>query len=196
MLAPAMMVNVKALLLLFLAGSLSAEEPALWLEPRFEGSPVTFPLPDAQNTLLTAGHLAADRLRPLPSEPEDRARHLRSAQRLVSQLHRRLEPELMRDEQGVVQYVLYRSEHPLTHALLLDPGLGERVAPWLGDTVYAACPDRFALYLFPELAHRLAELSPQLAALYQEAVFPASNEIFRLSRGQLRAIGTFAAGAP
>ena len=104
-----------------------------------------------------------------------------------------LKPDLIRDEQGRVLYAVYRGESELFATLLLAPSLPKLFEPMFGKEIWAALPDRHALYIFPAKSPALTEFTEDLAERFNSDPFAASPEIFSLQEGrQPRVIGAFA----
>ena len=107
-----------------------------------------------------------------------------------------LKPELIRDEQGRVLYAVYRGDSELFATLLVAPSLTKLFEPMFGKEIWAALPDRHALYLFPAKSPSLSEFTEDLAERFHSDPFAASPEIFSLQEGrQPRVIGAFAGPA-
>ena len=105
-----------------------------------------------------------------------------------------LKAEFIRDNQGRVLYAVYRGESELFATLLFAPSLPKIFEPIFGKEIWAAVPDRHAIYLFPAQSPALVEFTEDLAERFQSDPFAASPEIFSLKQGlQPRVIGTFAA---
>lgn len=103
-----------------------------------------------------------------------------------------LKPELIRDDQGRVLYAVYRGESELFATLLLAPSLPKLFEPMFGKEIWAALPDRHALYLFSAKSPSLNEFTEDLAERFHSDPFAASPEIFSLQEGrQPRVIGAF-----
>ena len=104
-----------------------------------------------------------------------------------------LKPELIRDDQGRVLYAVYRGESELFATLLLAPSLPKVFEPMFGKEIWAALPDRHALYVFPAKSPALNDFTEDLAERFHSDLFAASPEIFSLQQGlPPRVIGAFA----
>lgn len=104
-----------------------------------------------------------------------------------------LKPELIRDDQDRVLYAVYRGESELFATLLLAPSLPKVFEPMFGKEIWAALPDRHALYVFPAKSPALKEFTEDLAERFHSDPFAASPEIFSLQQGRPpRVIGAFA----
>ena len=104
-----------------------------------------------------------------------------------------LKPDIIRDEQGRVLYAVYRGESEQFASLLVAPSLPKMFEAMFGKELWAALPDRHALYIFPAQSAALEGFSPDLALRYAEDPFAASGEIFSLKAGEEpRVIASFA----
>jgi hypothetical protein len=104
-----------------------------------------------------------------------------------------LKPELIRDDQGRVLYAVYRGESELFATLLLAPSLPKLFEPMFGKEIWAALPDRHALYVFPAKSPALNDFTEDLAERFHSDPFASSPEIFSLQQGAPpRVIGAFA----
>lgn len=95
-----------------------------------------------------------------------------------------LKPDIIRDEQGRVLYAVYRGESEHFASLLVAPSLPKIFEAMFGKELWAALPDRHALYIFPAQSAALEEFSPDLASRYVDDPFAASGEIFLLKAGE------------
>ncbi|MFM7605123.1 MAG: hypothetical protein ACKO8Z_07970 [Prosthecobacter sp.] len=103
-----------------------------------------------------------------------------------------LKPELIRDDQGRVLYAVYRGESEFYATLLLAPSLPKVFEPMFGKEIWAALPDRHALYVFPANSPALNDFTEDLAERFHSDPFAASPEIFSLQQGlPPRVIGAF-----
>lgn len=95
-----------------------------------------------------------------------------------------LKPDIIRNDQGRVLYVVYRGESEQFASLLVAPSLPRRFEQMLGKELWVALPDRHALYLFPAQSAALQEFTHDLASRYADDPFAASGEIFSLKAGE------------
>ncbi len=91
-----------------------------------------------------------------------------------------LKPELIKDDDGKIAYAVYRGESSLYATLLLAPSLPKIFAEIFGPEIWAAAPDRHALYIFPPKSELLDDFAIDLAERYTTDPFAASCEIFAL----------------
>lgn len=105
----------------------------------------------------------------------------------------KLKPELIKGANGKIAYAVYRGESMLYATLLVAPSLPKIFAEIFGQEIWAAVPDRNALYLFPARPDILNEFQEDLAARYASDPFAASCEIFSLKSGEPpKVVATFA----
>lgn len=104
-----------------------------------------------------------------------------------------LQPDFVRDDSGQIRYAVYRSDSPLMASLLMAPSLAQIFKNIFGDEIWAAAPDRNALYIFPPKQDAFAEFTADLRERYESNPYAASAEVFLLKAGAAmpRVIGTF-----
>lgn len=105
----------------------------------------------------------------------------------------KLKPEWVRDRHRVIECAILRAAQPgddLT-AVLFAPEFIPRFTPVFGRTLLVAIPDRHTIYLFPKLASRYPEYAQKVLAVYGKSKNPVTRELFELSVGGLRAVGTY-----
>lgn len=157
-------------------------------------------LPDAKETIVTAAL-------EVPESPGVRAYNAEEfakmgisldsfIERARAAADRRLatlQPDYGRDESGRVRYAVYRGESPLMASLIMAPSLARIFKNIFGDEIWAACPDRHALYVFPAKPQEVAEFTADLRERFEGEAYAASPEIFLLKDGEPlpRVIGSF-----
>ena len=99
-----------------------------------------------------------------------------------------LEPVVKKDAEGHAAVAVVKSESPITASAVFAPGFVAKFEPIFGDRLLVAIPDRFTIYVFPRALSTHGEYGKRLAALYEDAVYPASLELFEVdpSRGACR----------
>lgn len=102
-----------------------------------------------------------------------------------------LKPKFVRDSQKVIEYAIMESDHPLTATTILAPKFRAKFTETLGEELLIAIPNRTTILVFPKLASKMPEFYDLLADLHQDAVYPASGEVFELSRDGIRVVGAF-----
>lgn len=95
-----------------------------------------------------------------------------------------IKPELIKGADGKVAYAVYRGESSLFATLLVAPSLPKIFEELFGKEIWAALPDRHALYLFPAGSPALQEFTADLAERYATDAFAASCEIFSIKAGE------------
>jgi hypothetical protein len=187
--------------------ALLSEEPARKLEtllmlpePRAMRTSLSTAPEGSKLTVFTPARESAANPAKIESYAEDTFKALglsleTFAKRAAASADKRLatfKPELIRDEQGRVLYAVYRGESELFATLVLAPSLPKLFEPMFGKEIWAALPDRHALYLFPAKSPALSEFTEDLAERFNSDPFAASPEIFSLQEGrQPRVIGAF-----
>jgi hypothetical protein len=106
----------------------------------------------------------------------------------------RLTPEIHKDARGTVEYIKFHNDRHLTSSIILCPELWKQFSPQLGPTIVALVPDRFTVYLFPRQSGAFVKQGPEVATLFTDATYPASNEAFEISENGLKSIGNFTTG--
>lgn len=114
---------------------------------------------------------------------------------LAKVLLEKIEPEVVRDERGIVQYVILANRDPFLTGLILTPLLRESYRGLLGDRIHAIPIDRNRIYLFPATGGALADFGPALVDEFRRAPLPVSLEIFLLDEEGYRAIGEIRRGS-
>lgn len=101
-----------------------------------------------------------------------------------------VDPLLVRDSKGVLQMAVLRAESPLLATGVLTKGFLTRFSAMFGPELLIAIPARNKVYVFPKLANRIAEMSAAIRDDYLISPMPVSTELFELSKGGLKAVGT------
>ena len=102
-----------------------------------------------------------------------------------------LEPEMKRDENGVIQAAVLKSPDPATATCVLAPGFLERFRAVFGPELIVAAPSRTTLYVFPKLANRLPEAANTVRDEYLVSPCPVTTEFLEISGRGIRAVGDF-----
>ncbi|MCA1964830.1 MAG: hypothetical protein LDL31_12875 [Prosthecobacter sp.] len=117
---------------------------------------------------------------------------LERAKRTADRLLVGLKPDLVKGADGRVAYAVYRGERPVMASLVVAPSLAELFEDLFGPEVWAALPDRHALYIFPARQESVAEFAADLAERFREDAHAASPELFLLKKGaEPRVVGAF-----
>ena len=104
----------------------------------------------------------------------------------------RLEPELIRDRNAVIECAIFHSQRRDITVAVLAPDFLKRFTPLFGRKMLVAIPDRHTVFLFPQLASRYEEYAGRVLAVYQKSDCPVSREVLEWSAEGVRAIGAFA----
>ncbi len=108
---------------------------------------------------------------------------------LAEELVKKVKPDIVRDERGIVQYVILVDENPFLTSVVLSPKLRETYRDVLGDRIYALPLDRNRVYLFPVTGGALKDYGPAIVDEFRKARLPVSLEIFLLDESGYRAVG-------
>jgi hypothetical protein len=164
------------------------------IEPAFMHPEVSFPIPGAKHTVMVPGYLDGDDLEYF-SKKDWEAQGLswdgfrgKAAQNATE---KKFHAELVRDSHQVAQYAAINSEDPLTATMILSPDFLKKFKPIFGPSLLVALPNRFTVYVFPELASEYKDYAPMVIRAYEESAYPVSLEVFEISQSGIRAIGTF-----
>lgn len=168
--------------------------PALLLGGSFEKTPVHRFLPGSRKTILfpaRIGHLGA--ITPLGGSPGIGSSSwdlfLKGARERSVLLLATLDPVIVRDQRGVIQMAVIKTDDPMTASCILSPGFLGRFGALFGPELIVAIPARNRIYVFPKLANRIPDASQNIRDDYLISPMPVSTELFELSKKGLRAIG-------
>jgi hypothetical protein len=183
------------LLMVTAAFRTNADQFFLILDPYFYRSPVSLSIAGTKQTVL-AYYRVVDSETLEPAKPQELAEKDRSASTQETLLHARrllgiVNPETIRDSNGVITALRLESSDPTFSSILLLPALGNRYANLLGPDCFFAVPNRRTVLLFPRLATNIQSFAPLVHSLYHNDPWPISTEIFEIADGHLRACGHF-----
>jgi len=102
--------------------------------------------------------------------------------------------DVIRDERGIVEYVILADKNPFLTGLILSPVIHETYRDLLGDRIHAIPIDRNRIYLFPATGGSLKEYGPALADEFRRAPLPVTLEIFLLDDSGYRVVGELRRG--
>ncbi len=111
------------------------------------------------------------------------------SKRVADGLLEKIRPDVIRDERGIVDYVIIHDKDPFLTSILLSDKLLEKFKDTLGDQIYAICIDRNLVYLFPGTGGRLDEYGPSLVDEFRQTPLPVSLEIFLIDSDGYRVFG-------
>lgn len=185
---------------LFLSpGTALAEEqkgdPALLIVPAFEHPPVSRYLPGSRRTLVTPALVSQSGEITLLSKkdlttPEAWDGFVKEAKERLQLQLATLDPNMVRDEHGVIQMASITTESPVTASLILLPGFLQHFSAIFGPELLIAIPAQNKICVFPKLANHLPQMASAIRDDYLISAIPASTEIFELTRNGFHAVGS------
>jgi len=113
----------------------------------------------------------------------------KEAERTAREVFESLEPNYVRDKNGVIKYAALESKNPLTASAVLAPGFAERFAATLGPDLLVALPNRYQILVFSRQDQAFQQMGEFIISGYLSSNYPVSREIFALDKGKLRSIG-------
>jgi hypothetical protein len=167
----------------------------LLIEPKFMHPEVSMPISGAKETVLVPGYTGDDG-EPQYFSKKDwgvqglnlEAFRVRAAQNATE---KKFHAELIRDSHKVVQYAAITSDDPLTATMILSPDFLKKFKDIFGPAVLVAAPNRYTVFVFPELASEYKDYAPMVLRAYEDSAYPVSLEVFEISDAGIKAIGTF-----
>lgn len=170
-------------------------------EGAFEKAEITTPIEGARRTQLVAFYEWDFGVRPFTTATwQERSldwdKLFPAARAVADRIVERLEPELMRDDRGVILYAVVKDEDPFLTSVLISPKLIGKFRDTLGDRVHVIPLDRNRLYFFPATGGRLADYGPALVDEFRRAKLPVSLEIFLLDENGYEVIGELERSSP
>lgn len=112
----------------------------------------------------------------------------------MEQLIKKVKPDVVRDDRGIVEYVIIADKDPFLTGLVLSPFLREAYQELLGDRIHAIPIDRNRIYLFPATGGKLSDYGPAIVDEFRRAPLPVSLEIFLIDKSGYRVIGELRRG--
>ncbi len=173
--------------------------PLLIVQPRLFRSEVAVLIPGARNTYFCAarqglvGAKPYDRVSFQRDFPGGWSRFFAKARRDAAELVKELTPRYRRSPDGIIEYAVLQAEHPLTASTPLAEDFAVPFADTLGPQLYVAMPDRHSVFVFPKLAGSIEKHLRGLADLYDDAIFPASEEFFEVTSDGIQGAGAIRA---
>ena len=187
-----------ALFLASISSQLGAEEKArrigIIMEGSFESPDVSKELKGAKSTQMVASYEWDYGIRPFSNELwAERGLSWeileRQTEQIADKLLEEVTPKIVRDDRGVVEYIILRSEDPFLTSVILSDKLIPAFEEMLGDRIHAVLPDRHRVYLFPATGGTLKEYGPSLVNEFLDAELPVSLEVFLIEKAGVEAIG-------
>lgn len=175
------------------------EPYCLALEPKVLQTKVSQLMPGSKSTVLSPAKETDVGLKML-SEEEWKALgmpwedFLKKSRAAALKLLQKITPQVVKDQRGIVEYLILTSDSPLTSSILLCPELLPKVSETLGNDVVALVPDRFTIYLFPRKTGAFVKHGKEIAAIFATATYPSSEEAFELTETSIKSIGSFHTG--
>lgn len=172
------------------------EPICITLEPAVLKTATSHPMPGAKATVLCPAREASDGLKLLTAEEfaavgKDWNAFLAEAKIAAARHLATLTPELKKNDHGIVEYAILRSERHLTAGVILCPEFRALFKEALGTDLVVMAPDRFHVFVFPRRTGDFQQAGETVAEIYNESVYPASNEAFEINDDGIRAIGSF-----
>ena len=187
-----------ALLWLAVAAAAHAQAPSSWhllIEPSFMKPEVSFPIPNAERTVLVPAYLD-ERGEPVYFTKQqfdalgvDAAGFLK--QSLSNATDKKVKAEFVRDEKKVVKYAVLQSDSPLAATMVLSPDFLKTFADVFGDKLLVALPNRYTVYVFPKLASDYQDYAEMVIEDYKSSAYPVSLEVFEVGPKGLKAVGIY-----
>ncbi len=111
------------------------------------------------------------------------------AKKTADTLADKLEPDLIRDSRGVIDYALVTSEDPFLSSVLMSPLFGKKFKDTLGDQLHVVIVDRHILYVFPASGGKLNDYGAAVVEKFKSAELPVSLEVFQVDEKGFRVVG-------
>ncbi|HLB33603.1 MAG TPA: hypothetical protein VJK54_05150 [Chthoniobacterales bacterium] len=179
------------------------EQPILLIEPSFLRPPISHLIPGAERTIIVPATMKKNNIFPpilsflkpgwKTLHHSDMSRFVQGARSHLSETLASLHPKFLRDEHHVIQVALLESTDPLasvTASTILAPDFANGFMNIFGPELLLAIPCANRVYVFSKLASPLESIAPAIRDDYKLSPSPVSTEIFELSNGRLRAIGS------
>ena len=182
------------------AGAIANAGPAdqwhVLIEPKFMRYEVAWPIAGSDETVLVPARLVKGEIVPLRlkevfSHFGPQRKIATDAPEEASRIFAKLVPNIIRDENGVIQYAVLESKSPLTASAVLAPEFPEKFAKTLGPDLLVAIPSRQLVFVFPKQSPACEQLAETVIVHYETSPSPVSLELFELRGGKLIAIGRY-----
>ena len=152
------------------------------------------PIEGSQRTTLAIARVVDGEIEPLTREQKKsvhmtfdqiRAEALKTASSTLA----RMQPEFLRDKNGVIRHAAIESADPLTASCVLAPEFGEKFRDTLGPDLLVAIPTRNQILVFSKQDDAHLRLAETIIGNYLSSNQPVSREIFAWESGRLRSLG-------
>ena len=111
------------------------------------------------------------------------------AKKLADDIAKKVEPKLVRDSRGVIEYAIIRGKDPFLSSIILSPLFLKIFEDTLGDNLHVVIIDRNLLYIFPAAGGKLDEYGPAIASHFRKTPLRVSLEIFLVNKAGFHAVG-------
>ena len=175
----------------------ASAKPLLLIQPRNLSTGVFVLMPGARETTYTAAYQGIigprnyKRSEFRKAFPGGWKEFLERGKKAASDHLKTLKPKYIRNSKKVIEYAIIESDHPLTATTVVVAEFRELFKETLGDQLLIVIPNRFTVYVFPKLASTIGNYQRSFISLFRDAVYPASSEIFELTKEGFRGFGSF-----
>lgn len=169
----------------------------LLIQPRNLSTGVFVLMPGARETSYTAAYRGTvgprnyKRAEFRKAFPGGWKEFLECGKKAASDHLKTLKPRYIRNSKKVIEYAIIESDHPLTATTVVVTEFRGLFKETLGDQLLIVIPNRSTVYVFPKLASTIGDYQEKFMHLFRDAVYPASNEIFELTKEGFRGFGSF-----
>ncbi|MDF2376380.1 MAG: hypothetical protein P1U81_09060 [Verrucomicrobiales bacterium] len=187
-----------------LPGKAAAEEKArrvgIIFEGSFESPDISKKPPGGESTLMVPFYEWDYGIRSFSTEEWEKReltwdRSLELSRSLGDQIMEEVEPELIRDDRGVVQYAILAAKEPFLSTAAFSDQFRVKFEETMGKSLYLVFIDRYVIYVFPAVGGTLEDYGPALVDEFQSTPLPVSLEVFFLNDDGLRVIGELSRNA-
>ena len=172
-------------------------KPLLLIQPRNLSTGVFVLMPGARETTYTAAYQGTigprnyKRSEFRKAFPGGWKEFLARGKKAASDHLKTLKPKYIRNSKKGIEYAIIESDHPLTATTVVVDEFRELFSETLGDQLLIVVPNRFTVYVFPKLASTIGNYQKSFMSLFRDAVYPASSEVFELTKEGFRGFGSF-----
>lgn len=175
-------------------GEEAAKEVGIIFEGSFESPDIARKPPGSESTLMVPFYRWDYGIRPFSREKWDQEqlewdKVIELTRHLGDRLTEKIEPQLVRDDRGVVQYAFLAAKEPFLSTVVFSEKFREQFKDTLGDRLFIVFIDRQLLYVFPVVGGALEEYGPSLVDEFRATQLPVSLEVFLLEDSGFKVIG-------
>ena len=173
-------------------GTKESAKYLLLIQPRNLSTGVFVLMPGARETTYTAAYQGTigprnyTRAEFRKAFPGGWKEFFERGKKVASDHLKTLKPKYIRNSKKVIEYAIIQSDHPLTATTVVVDEFRELFKETLGDQLLIVIPNRFTVYVFPKLASTIGDYQKRLMDLFRDAVYPASSEVFELTKEGFR----------